>query len=59
MPELRQRLADELKNRCKLEYDWQTELLITVGVSEALDLTMRAVINPGRGHHDRPGLCSL
>jgi aminotransferase len=47
MPELRQRLADELKNRYKLEYDWQTELLITVGVSEALDLAMRAVINPG------------
>jgi aminotransferase len=47
MPELRQRLAMELKNRYKLEYDWQTELLITVGVSEALDLAMRAVINPG------------
>ena len=47
IPELRQRLAEELKNRYRLEYDWKSELLITVGVSEALDLAMRAVINPG------------
>jgi hypothetical protein len=47
IPELRQLLAGELKNRYKLEYDWKSELLITVGVSEALDLAMRAVINPG------------
>jgi aminotransferase len=47
IPELRQLLAGELKNRYKLEYDWKNELLITVGVSEALDLAMRAVINPG------------
>jgi aminotransferase len=47
IPELRQRLAEELKNRFQLEYDWKSELLITVGVSEALDLAMRAVINPG------------
>lgn len=47
MPELRQKLAKHLKDRYGLDYDPDCELLITVGVSEALDLAMRAVINPG------------
>ncbi|MFC1984010.1 aminotransferase class I/II-fold pyridoxal phosphate-dependent enzyme [Chloroflexota bacterium] len=47
MPELRQELARYLKNTYKLEYDPDSELLITVGVSEALDLAMRATLNPG------------
>jgi aminotransferase len=47
MPELREVLSRYLKNTYKLEYDPNSELLITVGVSEALDLAMRAVINPG------------
>ena len=47
MPELRQELARHLKNSCGVEYDPATEILITVGVSEALDLTMRALLNPG------------
>jgi aminotransferase len=47
MPELRQEIARCLKETCNLDYDPAGELLITVGVSEALDLTMRAVLNPG------------
>jgi len=47
MPELRQELSRHLKNNYNLEYDPHNELLITVGVSEALDLTMRAILNPG------------
>jgi aminotransferase len=47
MPELRRELARYLKNSYKLSYDPDTELLITVGVSEALDLTMRALLDPG------------
>ena len=47
MPELRKELARYLKTENKVEYDPETELLITVGVSEALDLTMRALIDPG------------
>ncbi len=47
MPELREMLSRYLKSTYKLEYDPKDELLITVGVSEALDLVMRAVINPG------------
>ena len=30
-----------------LAYDWQSETLITVGVSEGLDLAIRATISPG------------
>jgi len=47
MPELRQELSRYLKNSYNLEYDPDSELLITVGVSEALDLAMRATLEPG------------
>jgi len=47
MPELREELAHYLKKNYRLEYDPEGELLITVGVSEALDLAMRAIIDPG------------
>ena len=47
MPELRQELSRHLKDNYDLEYDPNSELLITVGVSEALDLTIRAILNPG------------
>ena len=47
MPELREVLSRYLKDTSNLEYKPNSELLITVGVSEALDLAMRAVINPG------------
>jgi aminotransferase len=47
MPELRQELSRHLKEAYELEYDINSELLITVGVSEGLDLAMRAILNPG------------
>ena len=47
MPELRQELSRYLKSNYALEYDPNNQLLITVGSSEALDLTMRAILNPG------------
>jgi len=47
IPELRQELSRYLKNNYNLDYDPDSELLITVGVSEALDLAMRAILNPG------------
>jgi len=46
-PELRRELARSLKSDYAIAYDPGDELLITVGVSEALDLAMRAIINPG------------
>ena len=47
MPELRQELSRYLKNSYNLKYDPNGELLITVGVSEGLDLAMRAILDPG------------
>jgi aminotransferase len=47
MPELRRELARYLKNEYAVDYDPTGELLITVGVSEALDLAMRALLDPG------------
>ena len=46
-PELRQAIADYLGASYGLNYNPATEILITVGVSEAMDLAMRAVLNPG------------
>jgi len=47
MPELRQELSRHLKDKYNLEYDPATELLITIGVSEGLDLSTRAILDPG------------
>lgn len=47
MPQLRKQIAQFLKNRYSITYDWDNETLITVGVSEGLDLVMRAILNPG------------
>ena len=47
MFELRQEIAVFLKKRHRIEYDPEEEILVTVGVSEALDLAMRAILNPG------------
>jgi aminotransferase len=47
MPELRQETSRYLKETYGVEYDQSGEILITVGVSEALDLMMRAILNPG------------
>ena len=44
--ELRTALADYLAQRYGLSYDPKTELLITFGVSEGLDLAMRAILDP-------------
>ena len=46
MPELRQELSRHLKESQGLDYDPESELLITVGVSEGLDLACRAILDP-------------
>jgi aminotransferase len=45
--ELRQAVADYLRRIYRLSYDPNTEVLITVGVSEGIDLATRAMINIG------------
>jgi aminotransferase len=47
MPELRRAIAANLKTKYNLDYNFEEEILITVGVSEALDLVMRAILDPG------------
>jgi aminotransferase len=47
MPELRQELASYLELRYRVSYHPEHEILITAGSSEALDLVLRAIINPG------------
>ncbi len=44
---LREAIAAHLAPRFGVRYDPKTEILITVGVSEALDIALRALINPG------------
>jgi len=46
-PKLREELARYLESNCSLNYNPEKELLITVGVSEGLDLALRAILNPG------------
>ena len=45
--ELRQAIAAALRGRYGLEYDPAHEVLVTVGVSEGLDLALRALLDPG------------
>jgi aminotransferase len=47
MPELREEIARYLSDRYRVNYEPAGEILITVGVSEALDLAMRSILNPG------------
>jgi aminotransferase len=45
--ELRKALAKYVRRNFGAEYNPESEILVTVGVSEALDLALRALINPG------------
>lgn len=45
--ELRDEASKYLKRKFSLEYDPKKEIFITVGGSEAIDLTIRALIEPG------------
>jgi len=45
--ELRQGIADNLQKLYKVKYDPVSEIVATVGVSEALYLTFTAILNPG------------
>lgn len=47
LPQLRAGLAGYVKDSFQIEYDPETEILISVGVSEALDLAIRALVDPG------------
>ena len=45
--ELRQAIARHIETEYQVPYNPRNEILVTVGVSEALDLAMRAILSPG------------
>jgi aminotransferase len=47
LPKLREAIAEYVGRKFRLEYEAANEVLVTVGVSEAIDLALRALINPG------------
>ena len=47
LKELRMEIAKFLHRRYGLEYDFNKEMMITVGGSEAIDIAMRAMLDPG------------
>ena len=46
-PSLRQAICRYLDRRFDAKFDWTCEVLVTVGVSEAIDLAIRALCSPG------------
>lgn len=47
LKDLRQEISNYLKRTQDIEYNSAKEILVTVGGSEAIDIGLRAVINPG------------
>ncbi len=47
MPELREAICDSVRSDLGLDYNPSEQILITTGVSEAVDLAFRATLNPG------------
>ena len=47
LKELREEICNYLKRKCDVEYEPLKEVVITVGGSEAIDIGLRAMINPG------------
>lgn len=47
LPALREAISEYVAGNFRVAYDPKTEVIVTVGVSEAIDLALRALINPG------------
>ena len=47
MLELRREIANYLRRRFDLNYDYTSQVLVTVGGSEAIDLCVRTLVEPG------------
>ena len=47
LKELRTEICNYLERRCHVTYDPDKEVMVTVGGSEAIDIGLRAVLNPG------------
>ena len=47
LKELKVEICNYLKRKQNITYDYRDQVLVTVGGSEAIDIAMRAMINPG------------
>lgn len=47
LKELKQEICSYLKRRMQVEYDYNTEVMVTIGGSEAIDVALRAMLDPG------------
>ena len=47
LKELKVEIAKFLKRRYELEYNYNNEILVTIGGSEAIDIALRAMLDPG------------
>lgn len=47
LKELKMEIAKYLERRFHVSYDYDTEMMVTVGGSEAIDMALRAMIDPG------------
>lgn len=47
LPELRKAIGEYVSEHFAADYDPKSEILVTVGVSEAIDIALRALLNPG------------
>jgi aminotransferase len=47
LPKLRECISGYVAQHFGVRYDAATEIIVTVGVSEAIDLALRALLNPG------------
>lgn len=47
LKELKVEICNYLKRKLELEYNYNDEVIVTVGGSEAIDLAIRAMVNPG------------
>lgn len=47
LKELKIEISKFQERKCNIQYDYQKEILVTVGGSEAIDIAMRAMLDPG------------
>ena len=49
LKELKEEICNYLHRKLGVDYNYKNEVLVTVGGSEAIDIGLRALINPGEG----------
>lgn len=47
LKELKQEISKYIHRKCDVFYDYEKEVMVTVGGSEAIDIAMRAMLDPG------------